>query len=100
MDLRYAVYLVAMMCLILLLGLASGCAAMSGGPNMSVDQLKAIAADKNANVTCSTINGMWGAGKVVVVNMDAGVVRNGQVSVDANCLVTITNAQTVKVDKP
>lgn len=71
--------------------MVSGCAAMGGGPNMNVDQLRAIASDKNASVICSTILGPFGTGKVVVVNLDQRVIMDGSVATDENCKVTITN---------
>ncbi len=80
--------MIALVCTLAL----SGCAGINGGPQMNVDQLKAIAADKNASVVCSTIMGPWGTGKVVIVNLDQRVIADGGVSVDANCLVTMTNA--------
>lgn len=86
--------------LLLAVSLVAGCAAMSGGPHMSVDELKAMAQDKNAGVICSTIMGPWGTGKVVAINLDQGVVRNGSISVDANCLVGITNTAPPKEPKP
>ncbi len=88
------------MIVLCMLLLVTGCAGINGGPNMSVDQLKAIASDKNASVVCSTIMGPWGTGKVVVVNMDQRVIDNGGVTVDANCLVGITNAKAIPVPKP
>lgn len=84
---------------LVVLGL-SGCAGISGGPNMNVDQLKAIAADKNASVVCSTIMGPWGTGKVVVVNLDQRVIDNGGVTVDSNCLVGITTQKAEPTPKP
>lgn len=88
------------MLLLCTLLLVTGCAGINGGPNMSVDQLKAIASDKNASVVCSTIMGPWGTGKVVVVNMDQKVIDNGGVNVDANCLVGITNVKAAPAPKP
>ena len=85
--------------LLLLVLLVTGCAGINGGPNMSVDQLKAVAADKNASVVCSTIMGPWGTGKVVIVTLDQRVIDTGGVSVDANCLVGITTAKAVPVPK-
>ena len=78
----------------------TGCAGISGGPNMNVDQLKAVAADKNASVVCSTIMGPWGTGKVVIVNLDQRVIDTGGVTVDANCLVGITTTKAQPVPRP
>lgn len=71
-------------------GLA-GCGTMAPQPNMNVDQLKAIVADKNASVACSTIMGPWGQGKIVLVNMDQRVISDGGVTVNPDCTVKIEN---------
>lgn len=75
-----------------LLLLVAGCAGINGGPNMNVDQLKAISADKNASVICTRIMGPWGTGVVVAVNLDQRVVQDGSVTTDgATCNTTISN---------
>lgn len=81
-----------LVCLVLLL---AGCTAFSPPNTMSSDQLKAIAADKNASAVCSQVSGVWGTGRVVSVNVDKGSVQNGVVTVDANCTVSISNTATV-----
>lgn len=45
---------------------------------------------KNGTVVCATVMGPWGSGKTVVANLDSGVIRNGGVTVDPNCVITIT----------
>ena len=77
--------------LVLLLSV-SGCAAFQGGPQMNVDQLKAIASDKSATAVCSSVSGPWGTGKVVVVNLDQRVISDGTVVLTPDCQVTMTNA--------
>lgn len=77
--------------------LLSGCASMAGPNSMSADQLKQIAADKNASAVCSQVSGMWGTGRVVSVNIDKGSIANGDVTVDDKCTVTIHNTVPVKV---
>lgn len=67
----------------------SACASMAG-PNMDAAQIKEIVKDKSGSVVCATVMGPWGTGKTVVVNLDSGVVRNGGVTVDPNCVVTVT----------
>lgn len=76
--------------------IVAGCSAFSPPNTMSADQLKQIAADKNASAVCSQVSGVWGTGRVVSVNVDKGSVQNGVVTVDANCTVSISNAATVK----
>lgn len=75
--------------------LLAGCQT-PGSSQMTADQLKAIAADKNFSAACSNIVGPWGTGKFVFVNVDRSVVVNGTIAVDANCLVTMSNEATVK----
>lgn len=67
--------------------LVAGCAAW-GQP----DAATIVRDNKNAAVVCSSIVGPWGTSKLVVLNQDAGVIKDGGVSVDANCLVTTTSA--------
>jgi ABC-type Fe3+-hydroxamate transport system substrate-binding protein len=76
--------------MVLLAVLLTGCAT-TGGQDMSAEQLRAVAADKNFSAVCSTVTGLWGQGKFVFVNIDKSVVVNGAISVDANCLVTMSN---------
>lgn len=82
--------------LMFVLLMLAGCSTM-GNQQMSADQLKAAAADKNFSAVCSNVVGPWGTGKFVYVNVDRTVVANGAISVDANCLVTMSNEQTVRV---
>jgi len=80
--------------------LMSGCASMSA-PQMSAEQLKAAAADKNFSAICLTFTGVGGSGKSVVVNVDQRVLINGTIAVDPNtCAVTMTNAATMKPVEP
>ena len=72
----------------------SGCATQ--GTQMSAEQLKAIAADKNFSAVCSNVVGPWGNAKFVYANVDRSVVVNGTIAIDANCLVTMSNEATVK----
>jgi hypothetical protein len=95
-DIRFAVKpIVAALVLLLVAAIAMGCAGMSS-PQMSPEQLKAAAADKNFSAMCNTFTGFGGVGKSVVVNVDQRVVINGSISVDPNCVVTMTNAATIK----
>jgi len=70
----------------------SGCASMSN-PNMSPEQLKQLVADKNAFALCTTVTTMGGTGKVVSVNLDKTAIPNGSITVNADCVVTITTEQ-------
>ena len=83
-----------------LLVILAGCGTLAPQPDMSVAQLKAAAADKNASVVCSTIMGPWGTGKVVIVNLDQRVIDTGGVTVDANCLIGITTTKAAPVPRP
>ena len=81
-----------MLKLIAIILLLAGCTSM-GNQNMSPDQLKAVAADKNFSAVCSTITGVWGSGKFVYVNVDKTVVPNGTVSVTQDCIVSMSETQ-------
>ena len=73
----------------------SGCAGF-GTPNLSPEQLKAAASDKNASVVCAVGTGPWGKVVSTYVNVDKSAVANGTVTVDAECKTTITTADKVK----
>lgn len=79
--------------------LLSGCAT-TAQQSMSPEQLKALAADKNFSAVCSTVTGIHGTGKFVYVNVDRSVVNNGEIHVDNNCLVTMTNTRPGTVPPP
>jgi len=63
---------------------------------MNADQIKAIVADKNATAVCSTVTGAGGVGKIVVVNLDRGVIGNGTVQVDPDCHINMNNTAVVR----
>ena len=70
--------------------LLSACASLPGDPaNMTPEQLKANAKDKNSSVACS--NGKTAAGNVtlVYVNVDQAVPLGSSVVVEADCKVTV-----------
>ena len=81
--------------LVLLLPLV-GCQTMPGTTNMTPEQLTAIAKDKSFAVVCSTVAGPWGTGKFIYVTDDKGVIANGGIAVSPDCVVTMTNALSVK----
>jgi len=67
-----------------------GCASM-WQPKMDADQLKAIAADKNAGVSCATVTGMYGSVRYATINLDKGVSPNSSITLDGEkCAATIT----------
>lgn len=76
--------------------LLSACAGLAGVQNMSPEQLKAAATDKNASVACGTGTGPWGKVNTVYVNVDKSSITNGVVTVDAECKVSISTAATPK----
>jgi hypothetical protein len=78
--------------------LLSGCASFAPPSNLTADQLKAIASDKNFTAVCTNIVGPSGNGKFVYVNIDKSVVANGAITVDPNCVITMSN-ETKHVDK-
>jgi len=71
--------------------LLSGCAAMQG-PNMSAEQLAAMAKDSNANAVCTQITGAGGQGTIVILNVDKGSLsggNGGSATIKPNCEVTM-----------
>lgn len=88
---------ILLLCVLLMV---TGCGTLAPQPNMNVDQLKAIVADKNASVACSTIMGPWGQGKIVLVNMDQRVISDGGVTVNPDCTVKIENMIPPKTAAP
>jgi hypothetical protein len=78
-----------------LLFLLSACAGF-GNPNMSAEQIKAQASAKDSNIACVKATGPWGAATTTFVNVDKGVVANGQVTVTNECAVTFSNGITPK----
>lgn len=78
--------------------LCAGCASM-WQPKMDADQLKALAADKNAGVSCATVTGMYGTVKYATVNLDKSVIPNGSITLDGEkCSATITTAKDAPKD--
>ena len=79
--------------LLLLVTLLAGCAQVPQNydpSKMSADQLKAIASDKNATVSCAKVVGTGGTGVVVFVNLDKSTIPvNGSVTVDDACKTTV-----------
>ena len=79
--------------LLLVLALA-GCAQAPQNfdpSKMSAEQLKAVASDKNATVSCGRVVAATGTAVVVYVNLDKSAIPvNGSVTVDDACKTTVT----------
>lgn len=75
--------------LLVLIMISTGCSTMLGPNQLTAAQLKEKAKDKNANITCSQVNGMWGNGTVVMIELDQKVIDNGGVVIEPGCKTTI-----------
>lgn len=65
-----------------------GCAAfgMYGqARELSPEQLRALAADRNANALCLVAPSPWGPVKTVVLSLDKSAIASGAVSSEQNC---------------
>lgn len=75
--------------------LLSGCASLPADPSrMTPDQLKAAARDKNSSAACTNAKTAAGNVTMIYVNVDQAVPLGSQVTVEADCKVTI-NATTM-----
>ena len=73
--------------------LLAGCASLPANPSsMTPEQLKEWVKDKNANLGCGVVNSPYGRGVMVYVVLDKGLIVNGQVVIDDQCKVTISNS--------
>lgn len=82
------VLLLVLTCLLLL----TACANLPADPaQMSPEQLKEWAKDKNANIACGVVNSPYGRGVGTYVVLDKAVIFNGTIAVDSECKVTISN---------
>ena len=71
--------------------LLTGCATLPGDPaKMTAEQLRETVKDKSANVSCATVQTPY-KGNAVFLNLDKGVLAVGEISIDAECKVTIRN---------
>jgi hypothetical protein len=74
---------------VLLLHLA-GCATAPADPSkLTEGQLRALAADRSALASCSTTNTPWGPFRTTLVQLDRATIPSGEVSIGADCTVTI-----------
>ncbi len=72
--------------------LLAGCAQLPADPSkMSPEQIKEFVKDKNASVSCGKVNTPYGPTVLIYVTLDKAVIFEGQVSVNPDCQVTITN---------
>jgi len=79
---------------VLILTLLAGCASAPGGfdpSKLNADQLKALAAEKDATISCGLLTSVYGRGVAVYVNFDKGTIpANGTITIDAECKTTVT----------
>ena len=61
--------------------------------DMTADQIKEAVKDKSASVGCVTIQTPY-KGNSVFLNLDKGVLAVGEITISADCIVTIKNAPT------
>lgn len=80
--------------------LLAGCATVPGAQNMSADQLKALALDKNTAAICATATGTGGSGHFVYVNADLANKVGSTVTVTPDCAVSTTSSPTPAAPKP
>jgi hypothetical protein len=77
---------------VVLMMLLPGCMTLPADPaKMSAEQLTAWAKDRNANIACTVINSPYGRGVATYVVLDKGIVINGNVTVDGECKVSVSN---------
>lgn len=71
--------------------LLTGCATIPGDPSkMTAEQLREVVKDKSATLGCATVQTPY-KGNTVFLNLDAGVLKVGEVTVDSDCKITIRN---------
>jgi starvation-inducible outer membrane lipoprotein len=73
--------------------LLAGCTTLPADPaNMSPEQLKEYAKDKNASISCVQARNMSGTVAMITVNLDKSTFVNGSVTVKpaSDCEATIT----------
>ena len=80
---------------ILLLLPLSGCALFGQNPNLSADQLKAVAADNKNNIFCNVTNAAGISTKTVLVTSDQTRSIDGTVTTEGNCDKITSSTTTV-----
>ena len=82
--------------LLLLLAVLAGCASPSLPPSygdMSAEQMRALASDKNATITCAMATSLLNKVVVVYVMLDKSAIVSGSVSVSGeDCTAKIVAA--------
>lgn len=73
--------------------LCAGCmGSLPGNPTqMTPEQLREWAKDKNANVGCLVAGTPYGKGNTVLMVLDKGLVVNGTLTIKENCEIVLTN---------
>lgn len=84
------------LCALALLGGCASPAAPIDLQKMTAEQIKAAASDRSAVGTCSQVVGPWGTGRIVYVQLDRGVAPAGEVTVNAECNVTVKASAPLK----
>lgn len=74
----------------------AGCGTTGGYQGMSAEQISALAKMKDANINCIKAINMTGSVTTIFLNLDKGVVPAGNVTVNAECQMSITNAPVPK----
>lgn len=100
MTLRLSAFLwmfVLAMCLLMVTGCQSF--PIMYNPEMTAQQIKSIASDKNAGVVCTLVPTPWGQAKVITINLDQRVIDSGGISVDPDCKVTISTQKLLPVPR-
>lgn len=82
--------------------LIAGCAGQipADPSKMTAEQLKALAADRSAIAACTLINGPWGVGRTILVQLDRAAIVGGGISVGADCTVQLQAEQRVQPPAP
>jgi len=73
--------------------LLAGCTSLPSAydpSKLSPEQIKATVADKSATVACGLVTGTYGRATTVYVNLDKTSVVDGTVTVNAECVTTVT----------
>ena len=84
--------------MLILLLVTAGCANLTGsGTQLSAEQMKAMANDKNATAFCGIASGPWGKVITSYVVVDNKVIMDGGFSVDETCKVQFQNAKPATV---
>jgi len=79
----------------------TGCTALPADPaKMTADQLAALAKDRSASASCTTVNSPWGVGRSIYVQLDQKTIPTGSVTVGTDCSITINSDTPAKPVAP